>query len=159
MRRITMLCSAALFIACAKTENPPADTGMAVAPAPAPEAAPAAAPISLKDVAGKYAVTGKYEGEDTAVVRYDLTATGDTTGWTIAFPNRKPIPIRIVSVSGDSIVGEAGPYPSAIRSGVQVRTTTVYRLQNGKLMGRTVARYETKGEDTVRIVVSEAIRK
>ena len=157
MRRITVLCSAALFIACAKTENPPADTGMAVAPA-APEAA-AAAPISLNDVAGNYAVTGKYEGEDTAVVRYDLTATADTSGWTIAFPNRKPIPIRIISVSGDSIVGEAGPYPSAIRSGVQVRTSTVYRLQNGKLMGRTLARYETKGEDTVRIVLSEAIRK
>lgn len=159
MRRITLLCSAAVLIACAKTETPPADTGMAAAPAPAPEAAPAAAPISLRDVAGKYAVTGKYEGTDTTVVSYELNATGDTTGWTITFPNRKPIPQRIVTVSGDSIVVEAGPFASAIRSGVQVSTHTVYRLENGKLVGRTVARYETKGADTVRVIVSEAIRK
>lgn len=160
MRRITLLCSAAILIACAKTENaPPADTGMAAAPAPAPEAAPAAAPISLRDVAGKYAVTGKYEGGDTTVVSYELNATGDTTGWTIVFPNRRPIPIRIVSVSGDSIVGDAGPFASAIRSGVQVRTHTVYRLENGKLVGRTVARYDTKGPDTVRVIIAEGIRK
>jgi hypothetical protein len=130
-----------------------------MAAAPAPEAAPAAAPISLKDVAGKYAVTGKNEAGDSTLVTYELNATGDTTGWTITFPKRKPIAQRVVSVSGDSIVVEAGPYESAITKGVQVRTHTVYHLQDGKLMGRTVARYDTKGPDTLRIVISEAIRK
>jgi hypothetical protein len=158
MRRIALLCSATLLIACAKTEDaPPADTAAAMAPAPEP--APVAAPIALKDVAGKYAVTGKYEGTDSTVVSYDLNVTGDTTGWTITFPKRQPIPMRVVSVSGDSIVVESGPYASAIRSGVQVRTNTVYRLENGKLVGRTVARYDTKGPDTLRIVISEAVRK
>jgi hypothetical protein len=157
MRRLTLLCSATLLIACAKTENAPADT--AVAMAPAPEAAPVAAPISLKDVAGKYAVTGKNEAGDSTLVTYDLDATGDTTGWTITFPKRKPIALRVVSVAGDSIVVDGGPYESAIQKGVQVRTHTVYRLQDGKLMGRTVARYDTKGPDTLRIVVSEAVRK
>lgn len=158
MSRFALLCSAVLLAACAKSENPPADTGMAIAP---PEVAPepAAAPVSLTDVAGKYAVTGRNEAGDTTLVTYELNATGDSTGWTIAFPNRKPIPIRIISVSGDSIVADAGPYASAIRSGVQVRTHTVWRLDNGKLMGRTVARYETQGADTVRIVVSEGVRK
>ena len=156
MRGITLLCSAAVLIACAKTESPPADT-MAVAPAPV--AAPAPAPISLKDVAGKYAVTGKNEAGDSTLVTYDLDATADTTGWTLTFPKRKPIAQRIVSVAGDSIVLEAGPYDSQIQKGVKVRTHTVYRLQDGKLIGRTVARYDTKGPDTLRIVMSEGIRK
>ena len=131
---------------------------MAVTPPPAPEAAPAA-PISLKDVAGTYAFTGKNEAGDTTLVTYDLTATGDTTGWTLTFPKRKPIAQRVVSVAGDSIVLEAGPYDSQIQKGVKVRTQTVYRLQDGKLIGRTVARYDTKGPDTLRIVMSEGIRK
>ena len=156
MRRVALLCSAILFVACTKSENPPPDTGMAAAPAPAP---PAAAPISLSEVAGKYAVIGKNEAGDSTLVTYELNATGDTTGWTITFPKRKPVPIRVVSVSGDSIVAEAGPYTSAIRPGINVTTHTVYRLENGKLMGRTVAHYATKGPDTVRIVISEGVKK
>ncbi|HVF40520.1 MAG TPA: hypothetical protein VM939_11530 [Gemmatimonadaceae bacterium] len=159
MRRITLLCSAVLLMACAKTEDaPPVDTGMAVAPATVPEAAPAPAPIDLKTVAGKYAVTGKNEAGDTTLVTYELDATGDTTGWMLTFPKRKPIPQRVIAVAGDSIVLEAGPYSSEIYKGVQVRTHTVYRLQDGKLVGRTVARYQG-GPDSVRIVMSEGIRK
>lgn len=156
MRGFTLLCSVAFLVACAKTETPPADT-TAVAPAAAPEA-PTPPPISLTDVAGKYDVTGKNEGGDSTLVTYELNTT-DTAAWTLTFPKRKPIPQRIVSVAGDSIVLEAGPYESQIQKGVQVRTQTVYRLQNGKLIGRTVARYDTKGPDTLRIVMSEGIRK
>jgi hypothetical protein len=118
-----------------------------------------AAPISLKDVAGKYDVKGKYEGTDSTVVTYVLTTTADTTGWSITFPNRKPVPVHVVSVAGDSIVMDAGPYESAIRKGVMVRTNTVNRLENGKLVGRTVAHYAVKGPDSVRIVLSEGVRK
>ena len=156
MRRFTLLCSVALLVACAKTETPPADT-MAVAPVS--EAAPAAAPIALKDVAGKYAFTGKNEAGDTTLVTFELNATADTTGWTITFPKRPPIAQRVVSVAGDSIVLEAGPYDSEIYKGVKVRTQTVYRLQDGKLIGRTVARYDRTGPDTMRIVIGEGIRK
>lgn len=158
MRRITLLCSAVVLTACAKTEDAPPDTGMAVAPATVPEAAPAAAPIDLKAVAGKYAFTGKNEAGDTTLVTYELNATADTTGWTLKFPNRNAIPQRVTSVAGDSIVLESGPYSSEIYKGVQVRTHTVYRLQDGKLVGRTVARYDG-GPDSVRIVMSEGIRK
>ena len=160
MRRLALLSSIVFAVACTKSENPPADTGMAAAPAPAPApVAPATAPISLKDVAGKYAVTGKYENGDTTVVTYELNATGDTTGWTITFPKRKPLPVKIISVSGDSIVAEMAPYESAIRPGVKVTTHTVYHMVNGKIVGRTVAHYAVKGPDTVRIVVSEGVKK
>ncbi|MEO8192381.1 MAG: hypothetical protein ABI681_00935 [Gemmatimonadales bacterium] len=155
MRQFALLCSAAVLFGCAKTENPPAaDTGMAAAPTPAPAA------VALSDVAGTWAVTGKYEGKDNVVVSYDLTATADSTGWTIKFPGRaNPEPIRIVSVSGDSIVTEGGPYESAISKGVQVTTRGVLRLQDGKLMGTTIAHYAMKGPDSLRVIVSEGTRK
>jgi hypothetical protein len=159
MRRFAPLFIVILFVACAKSEKQPADTGMAaVEPAPAPEA-PAAAPISLKDVAGKYTMTGKNEAGDSTLLTYELNAT-DTTGWTIQYRDRKnPEKVRIVAVSGDSIVAEAGPYPSVLKKGVMVTIHAVYRLQNGKLMGRTVAHWATKDPDSVRIVVSEGVRK
>ena len=158
MRRLALLSSAILFVACSKADNPPPDTGMAAAPAPAP-VPPAPAPISLSAVAGKYDVSGKYEGTDSTVVKYVLTTTADTTGWSITFPNRKPVPVHIVSVAGDSIVMASGPYESAIRKGVMVTTNTVNRLQDGKLVGRTVAHYAVKGPDSVRIITSEGVRK
>jgi len=101
----------------------------------------------------------KERGRDSTLVTYVLTATADTTGWSITFPNRKPIPLRIVSVAGDSIVMDGGPYESAIKKGIMVTTNTVNRLENGKLVGRTVAHYATKGPDSVRIVMSEGVRK
>jgi hypothetical protein len=154
MRRLALFCSTILFVACTKAETPPADTSAAVEPAPAPPA-----PISLAAVAGTYDVVGKNEAGDSSLVTYVLTATADTTGWTLAFPNRKPIPIRIVSVAGDSIVMESGPYESAIKKGVMVTTNTVTRFENGKLVSRTVAHYNVKTPDSVRIVVAEGVRK
>jgi hypothetical protein len=104
--------------------------------------------MSLGDVAGKWNVRAT-TGAGDSLVGYQLTATTDTLGWTITFPNRKPIPMRIVAVDGDSVVTEAGPYESVLRKGVQVRTRNVNRLQDGKLVGTTEARYVTTGADSV----------
>lgn len=158
MRSFALVSIAALLAACVKTEtSTPVDTtAMAPAPAPAP---PAAAPISLPAVAGKYRVTSRGQGTDTSVVTYELNATGDTTGWTITFPNRKPVPVRIVSVEGDSIVVETGQFESVRRAGVPVSTRTTYRLENGQLVGTTVARYKVSGPDTVRVFVIEGVKK
>ena len=67
----------------------------------------------------------------------------------MTFPNRKPVPVRVVAVAGDSTVTEAGPFESFIRKGVQVTTRTVNRLQDGKLVGTIEARYATKAGDSV----------
>jgi hypothetical protein len=147
----------ALFAGCVKSEtSTPADTATAVI---APEPAPAAAPISLKSVAGKYKVTSRGQAGDTTVVTYELNATGDTTGWTVTYPNRKAVPMRVVLVSGDSIVTEAGPFPSVRVSGVPVTTRTTYRWENGNLVGTTVAHYTIHGADTVRTFIVEGVRK
>jgi hypothetical protein len=61
-------------------------------------------------------------------------------------------------VAGDSLVTEAGPYESFILKGVQVRTRTVNRLQNGKLVGTLEAHYARGGRDSVALRTSEGTR-
>ena len=157
MRYYAFYCCAAVLVGCAKPEQQPAkDTTAEAAPAPAP--APAApAGISLADVAGKWAMTTSNEKGDSTLVKYELVATGDPTGWILNFPKRKPVPAR-VAVGGDSIVLDAGPYESVLRKGVQVTTHGVVRLQDGKLVGTTVARYATHGPDSVRTLRTEGTR-
>jgi hypothetical protein len=153
MRRLGLLCCVLVLAACEKPkEQPAADTTAAMAPAPAP-AAPA--PISLADVAGKWNVKIMAENSDSALLSYEMVA--DTTGWTLNFPKRKPVKAK-VTASGDSIMAEAGPYESVLRKGVQVKTNGVYRLQNGKLVGTTVAHYATKGPDSVRTLKMEGTK-
>jgi hypothetical protein len=82
-------------------------------------------------------------------IEFLLAATGDTTGWTMTYPNREPIPVRVVAVAGDSIVADVGPYESVLRKGVQIRARTVYRLQDGKLVGSTESRYALATGDSV----------
>ena len=92
------------------------------------------------------------------MVETELVATADTSGWTMTFPNRKPVPVRVVAVAGDSIITESGPFESFIRKGVQVTTRTVNRLQDGRLVGTIEARYATKAGDSVALRPTEATR-
>jgi hypothetical protein len=87
-----------------------------------------------------------------------MIATADNSGWSFNFPKRAPVPIRVLAVAGDSIVTEAGPYESVLRKGVQVTTYSTLRLQDGKLVGSTVARYATSGPDSVLHLRSEGTR-
>ena len=118
--------------------------------AAAPETPAAPAPVALSDFAGKWAVRTMAETGDSALVTYELVASGDTSGWSLNFPKRKPVPMRVVAVAGDSVVTEAGPYESVLRKGIKVTTNTVLRLQDGKLVGTTIAHYATSGADSVR---------
>jgi hypothetical protein len=158
MRRFAFFCCAAILAGCNKSEDRAADerTAMDTATA-APETPAAPATISLADVAGKWKVRSTDEAGGN-VVETELVATADTSGWTMTFPNRKPVPVRVVAVAGDSIVTEAGPFESFIRKGVQVTTRTVNRLQDGKLVGTIEARYATKAGDSVALRPSEGTR-
>ena len=145
MRRFAMCCCAVVLVACGKSEDRPAADEMADA-----TAAPAApAPIALADVAGTWAVRVMPESGDSTLLSFEMVATADTSGWAFTFPKRSPVPVRVVAVDGDSIVTEAGPFESNLRKGVQVTSRTVNRLQDGKLVGATTARYATSGPDSV----------
>jgi Tfp pilus assembly protein PilP len=157
MRRVALLSVTLLFVACVKSENSTPDTTAAMAPAAAPAPAPAPAPMSLASVAGKYHAEGKND-KGATVVSYDLDAS-DTTNWIIQFTDRKePVKMNSIMASGDSIVVEAGPYASAVQKGAMVTTHTVYHVQDGKLIGRTVAHYN-KGPDSVMVITSELVKK
>jgi len=149
MPRFAFLFSMAVLVGCAKSEDRAADDRTAMdTVAAAPETPAASATISLADVAGRWKVRSTDQAGGN-VVETELVATADTSGWTMIGPNRKPIPVRVIAVAGDSIVTEAGPFESFIRKGVQVTTRTVNRLQGGKLVGTIEARYAMGGRDSV----------
>src|SRR5207248_1801204 len=142
MRHIVLLAAAATIAGCAKADNKPADTAK---PAAA-QAAPAG--ISLADVAGKWNVVGKDATTDSTLTTYVFNATADTAGWTITYPNRPPVAVHVLAVSGDSITAVSAPYESVLRKGVQVTTNSTMRLKDGKLVGLVVAHYNVKTADS-----------
>ena len=146
--------SVAVLAGCAKKDNAAVDT-MASDTAGTP-AAPA--PINLADVAGRWNVRAVPVSGDTTPTNSVITATANTSGWTITFPGGKPIPMR-VTVDGDSIMSETGPYPSVRRKGLQVVTNGVMRLQGGNLVGTSTAHFQkTKTADSVLVLNTTGTR-
>lgn len=152
MRSFALMC-AVLLIACAREENGEDTATMedTTAVAPMPEG------ISLADVAGTWTINATTETGET-VPQFEMVASADPTGWEMHFPDREPVLVRIVEVAGDSIVTETGPYESILRPGVQVTTHAVYRLEGDRLIGTTVAHYQTSEADSVITVRSEGTR-
>lgn len=153
MRILGLSCCIALVVGCAKTGQDAATDSAAGA-----AETPAATTISLADVAGAWNVRSTPVTGDTSATTYVLTATADTTGWTITFPNRPPMATRIVSVAGDSIVMTAGPFESVRRRGVQVTTHSILRKEGDRLVGVTHARYATTGADSTLTLRTEGTR-
>jgi hypothetical protein len=149
------VCLSVIVLAgCAKKDDAAVDT-MASDTAGAPAAAPA--PINLADVAGRWNVRAVPATGDTTPTNSVITATANTSGWTVTFPGRAPVPMRI-TVDGDSIMSEAGPYASVRRKGLQVTTNGVMRLQGGNLVGRTTAHFQTKAADSVLVLNTTGTR-
>ncbi len=146
MRRIAML-GCALFVAgCSTKDAPPATDSTAVAAAPD---APAA--MSLESFAGKWNVRVMGMDNDSTLTTHVLTASADPAGWSFLQPNGENVTVRNVTLAGDSITTEAGPFSSGVRSGMRVKDLrTTYRLQDGKLVAVTTAKYVTTGPDSVR---------
>jgi hypothetical protein len=111
----------------------------------------------LAEAAGTWNMrTVPESGPDTTANEYQLQAAADG-GWALLFPNRDPVQ-AVATSSGDSIIVEAGPFESVRRAGVMVRTRTGFRLEGDRLIGRTVAHYETSGADSVLTLRSEGTR-
>jgi hypothetical protein len=143
---IAVCICAAVLSACAKKDEAAVDTST-MAASTAMTAAPA--PVNLADVAGRWNIRSvPTSGTDTTTTNSVITATSNTSGWTRTFPGRAPLPMRI-SVDGDSIMAETGPYPSVRRKGVQVTTNSVMRLESGNLVGRTTSHFQVKTADSV----------
>jgi hypothetical protein len=153
MSRAALLLVLPVLFACSKKETPAADTSAAMAPAPA-----ATAPVPM-NVAGTWTVKVMPEKKDTVLLTYKLVATNDKTGWVLTFPNREPMEPRVVSMDNDSVVVDNGPYSSLLRKSVMVTTHSSMHMEGDKLVGITIAHYNTKGADSVVVLRTEGTRQ
>jgi hypothetical protein len=132
-----------LVAACAKDDTASADTAVAATAAPRT--------VTLADFAGTWQMKSTPEsGADTATNTYVLTSTADTTGWLITYPSGQKVPLR-VSLSGDSVMVKTGIFTSQRRRNVKVMTEGVARLQDGKLVGHTIAHYQGAKDSVLRL--------
>jgi hypothetical protein len=65
----------------------------------------------------------------------------------------------VISMDNDSIVIENGPYKSVLQKGVNVTTHSAMHMEGDKLVGTTIAHYDTKGADSVRMLRTSGVRK
>jgi glucose/arabinose dehydrogenase len=152
MRRALALCAIAV-VACSKADQKADTTPPAAAtPTPAPAAAPA---IALADVAGTWEGQVMPVGKDTVVATATLTNTATMDGWKMKLSNGANPAVKVESVAGDSIIATAGPFASAVRKGQQVTTHSIIRLQDGKLVMTTHAKYANGDTGTYRIVATK----
>ena len=149
MRLTVLLGCAALLAGCTTKEAPPASDSLA--------ADSAASRMSLESVAGVWNVNVMPVDRDTVVTTYIINTT-DTAEWIFAFPNGKPVPMRPTGIEGDTILSETDWFDSSVRPGLKTRTEGRTWLQDGKLMGKIVAHYQTTGPDTVRLFRTEGTR-
>ena len=158
MQRCTRVALCTALLAACSTRDKPASTDSAAGTVDSAAMAPAPKAFALSDVAGKWNVTSKPEsGTDTSATTYVLNATADTTGWTITFPGRSPMPVH-VQASGDSVITVAGPYDSVRRKGLKVTTNGAFRLKGEKLVGRTTAHFKTTKADSVLTLMNEGTK-
>ncbi len=142
---------AIILAACASGDKAAEDSAAAAATATAASDSANRRPanISLAQLAGKWNLRAVPEsGSDTTPTLVVLTATADTTGWTMTMPNQPPVPLT-VRVSGDSVTTQSAPYQSTRRKGMKVTTQGTMRMQGDSLVGMTIARYTTTGPDSV----------
>ena len=158
---ISTLACLTLAAACAKSGDKADSSAGSVTTNTAATTAttsPSAPGIARNTLAGTWHIVARpTSGKDTAATLATLTATGDTAGWTMTLGKAKPVPLH-VSVSGDSVMDVSDPYPSARRKGVMVHTTSVFHMQDGKLIGTTVAHYNVKTADSVLTLRTEATK-
>ena len=156
MRALALSCCAAVLAGCSKPANRAAETS-SVDDSMAAPAATSAPTVSLADFAGKWKTrasdqSGKVVGEA------DLVIPADSSSWSLIFPQQKPIPIRVIAVAGDSVVTEAGPYPSSQLKGAQLTNRAVNRLRDGKLVTTLETTYSVGGRDSVLHLTVEGTR-
>jgi len=125
----------------------------------ATQAAETTAPaLTAADLAGTWNMETMTETSDSVIARGVLNFGADTNSWTMTLEGRPPVPVQVIAIAGDSVVTRTGPFESVLRPGVMVTTDAVYRLQNGMLMGRTVAHYSVTTPDSVLVLRSHAMR-
>jgi hypothetical protein len=150
MSRVALLLALPLVFACTKKDEPaPVDSTAAVAAAPAPASH-----------VGKWAVNVMPQDKDTVVASYVLETTDSQDGWKLTFPNAEPLDVRVITMNGDSIVTDVGPFPSQVRKGEKVNVVrSTWRVNGDKLSGLATVHYDRKAADSVSVLRLEGTRQ
>ena len=136
MRRPVLLLAALTLLGCPSSDQSVADSAAGDR---------ASENTTIAGMTGTWQMRTMPEQGDSVLLTYTVNATNDTTGWTITFPGREPLPVRVLAVDADSVVLEVGPYESMLRPNVQVVTQSVSRVQGDRMVGTAVARYRGEG--------------
>jgi cytochrome bd-type quinol oxidase subunit 1 len=114
-----------------------------------------AAAIKLADVAGVWDSKSMVGPNDSVVVATVLTATATDSGWTMTLAGREPVAVRVIAMGGDSIVTEAGPYPSILRAGLTVTSLRMVSHYSGDQMkGMFWAEYSSGDKASGRVIAT-----
>ena len=82
--------------------------------------------------------------KDSVVTTSVLEATADGKGWVLKLANRDPVPVRVIVTGGDSMVTEAGPFPSVLRPGQTVtKLRTIEHFKGNQMTGTLEAHYSS----------------
>ena len=109
----------------------------------------ARSPLQVDELAGTWTMTATNAANDSTLVTYEMTATADTAGWSILYPNHTtPIALR-VRTDADSIIMDAGPYASTARQDATVTIHGVLYLRDAKLVGTESAYYKVDSTESV----------
>ncbi len=131
-------------VATASAQQAPAKQAPAKQ-APAKQAPAKQAPMGggmQMSAAGSWNATSMTGPKDSVVTTYLLTIAADGKSATMTFPKRDPIPARIIAMAGDSVVIDAGPYPSVLRAGVTVNSLhSVNHFKGTTMTGTFEAHY------------------
>ena len=151
MRIAALLVCAVVVAGCSKADAPPADTTAVSTPA-----APAS---SVASMSGMWNVNVMPADRDTVLTSYVLNAT-DSANWTFTFTGRTDaIPMRVTGTVGDTLLTEAGPFDSGVRSGQKVSVKSKNWIQDGKLMSAVDANYAGTPADSIVKLRSEGTRQ
>ncbi|HVH10118.1 MAG TPA: hypothetical protein VM736_10000 [Gemmatimonadales bacterium] len=102
--------------------------------------------MKLPDVAGVWVTKSMVGPKDSVVNRSQVVATADGQGWTMKFAGRAAIPLRVVAAGGDSVVVEAGPFPSVLRPGQTVSSLRIVSHYKGGASTGTFEAHYGNGE-------------
>jgi hypothetical protein len=91
--------------------------------------------VTWADVGGDWVGNAVSPTGDSVVTPLTFTFNAaDKMAW-MKFPNREPVPARVITMGGDSVVVQAGPYPSVARAGHTVTVTSVLHVRSHMLWG------------------------
>ena len=104
------------------------------------------APAQKAGAAGSWNAKTMIGPKDSVVATYVLTIAADGKSATMMFPNRDPIAVHILAMGGDSVVTEAGPFPSVVRAGQTVNSLHAVAHYKGNTMTGTFEAHYANGD-------------